>query len=1066
MPRSSSTALSLSRRVALALSVAAAVGMPLLLAVGPSGRSVSAVADSPLDASELPTGELWVQNMSSIDPQTSVTARFFAAGGPWDFSPVLLESPPRSADLLRVGLIAGALPDGQLAAAVGANTAFPSAAVARNVWPATGAAVSYGAQETDGRVVVPWVTRRFGADVSSTRLRIQNTRPDRSVLVTVRLTALGAGSPILTLQRTIAGGAATELDLARDADLAALPDGFAGSLAAEAAAGGEIAVVATTELESALQAAYAVAGTRSAALGARLVAPRVTRARGLTRGDGGAATLDSYLVVLNAGTTSAQVTVTYRGSDADGNSCAGQTFVHGGSPLTLAAGSAAVFAQGEVLGDVAMGDAGLPDDCAASAVIASDGAPLAANVVEIEDDGRRAGAYEAVASASAERLAYLPLFRRGYNDTSSSIHVANAGSKTTLARLKAVLSADGRTVTVERSVSLAPGASVDWDAAALSEIPRGAVGAATVTGSLVDVPLVAVARETADNGRQDNTLFTGLAEPVRIDNPSPQPDSYKPYFAPSVWNAGIYDLGLMVTGTTAAEIARIKTTLNDQAFAYGRRTGLKVAVSVQPYMRGKQPFHDWLKAQIAGGFADVDIRARSWVVGLNYNAVSLLGLDGGLLPLDSAVFSGQGDFLDEAWPLNVLTQGEQPVAVPWLRLGCSPNFQNLALLAGARSADHGFAFMDYLTRPEQQRENYQPQGPGHSQIGYPTLKALYTQFGIQCPAAPVVLRTAPQRVAEVVDDALADAERLAEAFTALEVDANDDAANVAKAVGADSSVYTVVAQPMLNHLSADELDRRLRSPAGLVVGSISLRALPTATPTDTATATATPTPTDTATSTATPTDTPTATATASATSTATATATSTTPSTGTVAPTASATSTALATGSATAVRTVTATPTRVSGTLTRTPSSTPTSGLTVTTTPTRPTATAVPSAIYLPWLARAHDLAAPAARAVGEDAPDAFARRSGSAPAATDQPPAADAVYAIVWRKAPGGAISAALVAETGDVVVDPGQVGIVVPTVAPGFPRGVEPEVWVQRGSIIVCLNVDQYKGCVTIQN
>ena len=81
-------------------------------------------------------------------------------------------------------------------------------------------------------------------------------------------------------------------------------------------------------------------------------------------------------------------------------------------------------------------------------------------------------------------------------------------------------------------------------------------------------------------------------------------------------------------------------------------------------------------------------------------------------------------------------------------------------------------------------------------------------------------------------------------------------------------------------------------------------------------------------------------------------------------------------------------------------------------------------------------------------------------------PPAADAVYAIVWRKAPGGAISAALVAETGDVVVDPGQVGIVVPTVAPGFPRGVEPEVWVQRGSIIVCLNVDQYKGCVTVQN
>ena len=250
---------------------------------------------------------------------------------------------------------------------------------------------------------------------------------------------------------------------------------------------------------------------------------------------------------------------------------------------------------------------------------------------------------------------------------------------------------------------------------------------------------------------------------------------------------------------------------------------MKVAVSVQPYMRGKLPFHDWLEAQIAAGFPDVDIRARSWVVGLNYNAVSLLGLDGGLAPLDGDVFPGQGDFLDDAWNLNILSAGEQPAAVPWLRLGCAPNFQNLALLSGSRNQAHGFAFMDYLTRPEQQRENYQPQGPGHSQIGHPTLKALYTQFGIQCPAAPVVLRTAPERVAEVVGDAVADADSLAAAFTALEVDANDDAANAAKAVGAESSTYMVVAQPMVNHLSADELDRRLRSPAGLVVGSISLR---------------------------------------------------------------------------------------------------------------------------------------------------------------------------------------------------------------------------------------------------
>ena len=1049
------------RRALLQTIALGAAALLLLLSGSRSGSPVTAVTQSPLDAAEPPAGELWVQNMTSIDPQTSVTARFFAAGGPWDFSPVLLESPPRSADLLRVGVIAGSLPDGQMAAAVGANTAFPSAAVARNVWPATGAAVSYGAVEADARVWVPWVTRRFGPDLATTRLRIQNARPDASVLVTVRITALGASAPTLTLQRTIAGGAATELDLAGDADLSALPDGFAGSLVAEAAAGGEIVAAATTELQASDRSAFAVAGARTAALGARLLAPRVSRARAETRGDGSAVSLDSYLVVLNTGNTSAQVTVTYRGSDVPGNSCAGQTRVHGGSPHSLPARSAAVFAQGQLLADVAVGDAGLPDDCVAAAVIASDGALLAANVVELEDGGGRASAYEAVASAAAGKVAYAPLFRRGYHDTSSSLHVVNAGAMTTLARLKVVVSVDGRTVTVERSASLVPGATVDWDAAALTEMAPGAIGAASVTGSVVGSLLVAVMRETADDGKQDNTMVAGVGEPLRIDNPAPQPDSYKPYFAPSVWNAGVYDLGLMVTGTTAAEILRIKTTLNDQAFAYGRRTGLKVAVSVQPYMRGKLPFHDWLEAQIAAGFPDVDIRARSWVVGLNYNAVSLLGLDGGLAPLDGDVFPGQGDFLDDAWNLNILSAGEQPAALPWLRLGCAPNFQNLALLSGSRNQAHGFAFMDYLTRPEQQRENYQPQAPGHSQIGHPTLKALYTQFGIQCPAAPVVLRTAPERVAEVVGDAVADADSLAAAFTALEVDANDDAANAAKAVGAESATYMVVAQPMVNHLSADELDRRLRSPAGLVVGSISLRALPTATPTDTPTATPTATPTDTATATATATDT--ATATATATSTPTATATATEP----PSPTATGTSTAQATGSATAVRTTTASPTRINGTLTRTPSTTPTRAPTASSTPTQqPTATEVPSAIYLPWLARAHDLAAPAVQAVGGDASHASRRRSGSAPAATDQPPAADAVYAIVWRKAPGGAISAALVAETGDLVVDPVKVGIVVPTVAPGFPRGVEPEAWGQRGSVIICINVDQYKGCVTVQD
>jgi hypothetical protein len=909
--------------------------------------------------------------------------------------------------------------------------------VARNEWPATGAAVGYGADEAAARVVLPWVLRRFGADGATSRVRIQNARPDKAVDVTIVFTALGAEQPVLSLPRRLPGGAATELDLARDADLAALPDGFAGSLVAQAAAGGEIVAVATTELEATAQAAFANTAVGGPRMDSSLVAPRVARARVETRGDGSQATLDSYLVVMNTGSQAAQVTVTYRGSELSGNACAGQTVVHGDSPQLIPPGSAAVFAQGDLLPEVALGASGLPDDCLAAALITSDGEPLAADVVELEDGGRRAAAYEAVAASAAGKVVYVPLFRRGFHDVSSGIQVANAGARTTLARLKVVVTADGRTVTVERSASLAPGASTYWDAAAMAEIPAGAVGAAVVTGSLVDVPLTAVGRETADDGKTDNTLFSGVGEPVKIDNPAPQPDVYRPYFAPSVWNSGVYDLGLLLAGTTPLEMQRIKTTLNDQVYALGRRTGLKIAVSVQPFMRGKVPFHDWLRQQVDDGFPDVDIRARSWVVGLNYNAVTLLGRAGYLAPLDTRVFPGQGDFLDDAWNLNILEAGAPPAALPWLRLGCSPNYRNLALLAVSRKPEHGFALMDYLSRPEQQRENYQPQGAGHIQIGHPTLKALYTAFGIQCPDTPVVLRTAPERVDEVIDSAVADADRLAAAFTALEVEANGDGANAAKAVGAESTTRMVVAQPMINHLEPEELDRRLRSPAGLVVGSISLRLLPTPTPTATDTATATAT----------------ATATTSATATVTATATD--------RPTATATATALPTSGA-------------SPTPGGRPSATPTGSRTPTPTATRtasPTATASstatasgPRPILLPYLAQGHDFAA-ASAPLAARRPAASAHRPAS-PSSGSRASAGETAYAIVWRKLPDASIKMELVAETGLVVSDPSALRIAVPTVAPGYRGGVEPEAWAQRGSVIVCINVDQYKGCVTVHD
>lgn len=1029
----------LGQRAARWILPALAAGTLALLA-GPAPTPAGAAPAGPLDPGEPPVGELWVQNMASIDPLTAVAARFTAGGQSYDFSPILLEPPPRSADVLRVGSVAAALPDGQLGAALGPTTPFASAAVARNEWPATGAVVAYRAGEADTRVVVPWVVRRHGDVLATSRVRIQNARTDRAVDVAIRVTAMGAGAPAASLSRTIPAGGATELDLANDADLAALPDGFAGAMSAQAGAGGQIAAVATTELAATAQSAYAVAASRASVLGDRLVAPRVAHQRAEARGDGSGAVLDSFVVVMNAGAAPAAVTVTYRGADVPGNACAGQTIVHGGGSHAIPAGSAAVFAQGPAPADLAVGTSGLPAGCLATADIRAGGASLAATVVEIENGARRAGAYEALPAATAQRAAYLPLFRRGHDDLSSSVTVANAGDQTTLAQAKFVVVAEDRTITVERSASLAPGAAASWDARDLAEVPAGAIGAAVVTGARVGVPLVAVARETSDDGKRDNALYASLVEPDKIDRPAPMPDIYQPFFAPSVWHSGVYDLGLMATGTTPAEIQRITTALNAQAFAFARRTGLTIAVSVQPYMQGKVPFHDWLETQIDTGFRDVDVRARTWLVGLNYNAVTLLGRSGRIAPIDANVFPGQGDFLDEAWNLNFVTGDGRPSAVPWLREGCSPNYRNLALVAASMNHDHGFRLMRHLARVEQQRENYRP-GAGRTQIGFPTLKALYTEFGIQCPAAPEVLRTRPERVDQVVGVAVADADRLASAFASREVDTFGDAANAAKAVGVESDTRLVVAQPMLNPLTPEELDRRLRSPAGLVVGSLSLQLLPTPLPTDTPTATHTPTATDTAsaTATATPSATPTATSTNAATATASATAVATTAASATPTPsrTAAATTAATATPSRTAA--VTATPSRTVA-ATATASATPTA------------TTATPPPILLPFLSNGFAFAAPAAAPA--HAPPADGVRQGAG---------GEGAYAVVWRLGPDGTIQTEIVPEGGGTV-DPGDIGITVPPVVPGFPGGVEPEAWVQRGSVIVCTSVGQYKGCLTV--
>ncbi len=1016
-----------------------------LTAIAPAPRSqlIAAAPLSPMDLSEPPTGEVWVQNMVEIKPTTAISARFFDASESWDFTPVLLDPPPRSMDLLRVGKVAGSLPSGQYAAHIGPTTPFPSAAIGRNEWPATGAAVIYGARPAEVAVTLPWVVRRRGAALASSRVSIQNARSDRAVDVSIRITGAGADPTTLSLSRSIPAGASAEVDLARDADVAALPDGFAGTMHVQAATNGRIAATVTTELEASDQAVYAAAGAPDGELAGHLFAPRVTRRHTESRDDGSSATTDSFIAVANGGPAVADVTVTYRGTDEAGNACAGQTIVHGGTSFPVPAGGTVLFVQGDLDDDAAVGASGLPDNCLATAEIQADGARLAATVVEVENGLRRAGATPALVPDDTKRVVYVPLFRKGYDDLSTSVQVMNAGDETTLAQLEVVVIVDDRTVTVNRSASLAPGMAAGWAAGSLSEIPAGALGVAKITSGKMGVPLVAVGRETSDNGTKDNALYPAFAEPPKIDNPAPIPDEYQPYFLPSVWHSTVYDLGLIATGTSEDEIKRVSTALNTQAFNFAKRTGLTIAVSVQPYMFGKVPYHDWLADQVARGFPDVGFQARSWLVSLNYNGVMVLGSDGLLEPLDSGIFPGQGDFLDEAWGLNFLPPESRPLAIPWLRGGCTPNYVNLAQMAAAKNTDQGFELMQYLVRPEQQRENYRPQSPALGQLGYPTLKALYTELDIRCPAAPTVLRTDPERVTEVVDDAVADAAQLAAAFDALDVEVFGDGANAAKAVGIAGSDRLVVTQPMINHIPADELDRRLRSAAGVVVGTLSLRRGPTPSPTATGVASTTPSPTATSVATVSPTPTETSLATPSPTTGSGGTATA-TPTTATGTPTPTSATTTLTPTAATA------TPTSTTATGTSTPA-------TASATP----GTETPFAIFMPYLARGAEGAAGLA-------PQGDRRHSRPAAQANRprQGTAEEAAYVITWRRQGDGSIQTVLLADDGTTEVDPDSLGITLEPVDPEAPRSPEPEAFVLRGSIVVCLNVDQHQGCLHIDD
>ena len=1033
------------------------------------GASSALTLAAPLDESEPPVGELWVQNLSSRPGLQNLALGFYDDAGLTGVPPITLDPFPRSVDLMRLGQLRVSLADGRYAAHMrsSAQPEFPSVAVARNEWPATGAATLYGARQAATELHVPFVVKKLGTPELGTVVHVQNLAVNRRVEAEIELHSLATGARAARFTRTMPWGASIEIDVAGDPALAGLPDDFIGSMRIRALDGGAVAATATTQLAARERAAFSIAATPPEALGTRLLAPRYTNDRAEPRNGGDGPLTSGWIAVLNPGGASTDVSVSFLGHDLPGNACAGQRIVHPNSPQTLPSMASVNFLEG------------LPSGCVASVEIRSTSQPIAASMLEIRDDLRGAAGYAAIAAAGADLDAHLPLVRHDHDDLSTSLYVMNAGDEALLATLQLTFTTPEGTSQPTRDISLAPGQAARVDAWDIPEMPEGAVGTARFRSSKLDEPVIALAYETSDRDIVDDAAYTSFVEPEGEDRP-PAPDPiFHPFYAPLLHHSGVYDLGLIATGTTEAERERIHATLQDQAFFYAKQSGKTVAAFVMPYVIDGVPYQDWLATQMATGFPDLPIRARSWVAGLEYNGVTRFGRSGRLLPPNADAFPNRGDLLADAWQANLVLGDDRPAAIPWLRVGCAPSYRSLAVVEGSADVVMGTELIGWLTAPEQQRQNYNPTIHGRTRIGLPTRGPLYAELGIDCGDDPTVLRTAPEDVDGVIDEADEAADAAAVALAALRVEELGDGANPAKAVGLPAGGQFVVAQPMLDTLSDTEIRDRLRSSSGLVVGLLHLREeIPTPTPTATATNTPEPTasltptlppPSSTPTRTAEPPPTPTDTALPPP---------STTP-TGTVEPGPTATDTSSPTPTATddaPEPSETPTPEEPGPSITPPAGSSPTAVPTGSSTPTPdatdPTETPEPPepTIYLPSLTRNAPLSEEGSEAA--DVPDARPERPslvrlGARPALVPSQ-AVTTTLVVVWKDDGSGGITTTLVAEDGRTEVAPLSVGIAVPVpVETTFPGGgAEPEVWIVVGSKVLCFGQSRNRGCLTIED
>ncbi len=435
--------------------------------------------------------QLWIQNLDSSQPATVVADLYNQRGG----SPIsLVRSPvaPGAATKLILN-DENTLQNGAYAAILSSDRDIGT--ISRTEWPTSGGAIMYGSHEPATDLLLPGVVKGHMAETSL--ISIQNTDTSQQAQATFEL--LGTdGSPVQESLFSIGPGTSATLDLGKNAEFAAVPDGFDGW--ARITANVPIVVSHIVDIENSDKGTYALSGWVTDEAADRLYAPMIHAEVPLDPGDSSSTPLDSQIVALAPGSDPVELSLRFLGV---AGSCGGQQFSAG--PISIGAGQMVRLSQSPATGP-------LPAGCSASAILESAGGPIVATIVDRSvGTGSLAQAYDAMPADRGAQTVHLPHFLNRAGTMirqTTAIQVMNLGSEEASVTI-APIDAAGSDLSCGAAcaATLPAEGGVLWWPPDLPGLPPGTYGQAVIRG---DQPLAVVVTEIAEAAAMDLTSYTGI----------------------------------------------------------------------------------------------------------------------------------------------------------------------------------------------------------------------------------------------------------------------------------------------------------------------------------------------------------------------------------------------------------------------------------------------------------------------------------------------------------------------------------------------------------------------------